>query len=120
MATIESEIPVLCYELPHYDPTNPAGLKAKPMRPSPLEIFTGRFGRKSDKRRAREQLQDAGHKVHAINWGKHPETSADCLVVYIWAKDGAPPEIPEKPQLPPPRARRSATRRRSPRPKVKP
>lgn len=123
MATKETEIQVMCYELPAFDPANPVGLKGRGtlMKPSPLESFTGRFGRNREKNRARDLLIETGHDVHSINWGQAKDKDKEpCLIVYIWAEGAAPPKPPQKPELPPPRVRRTATSRRSsPRPNTR-
>jgi hypothetical protein len=106
-----TDIPVVCYELGPFDPAEGKPPKAEPMRPSPLESFKGRWGRVEDKNGIRDMLTAKGHELHAVNWGERPD-GTKCLLVYIWAKRAAPPKPPSKPQIPPPRPRRSATSRR--------
>lgn len=115
----QSEIAVVCYELSPFDPTTGKPPKATPMRPSPLERFSGHLGSVETKVAIREALEAQGHKVHSINWGKRNEDDNPGILIYIWGKNAAP-KPPAKPVIPPPRPRRTATsRRHAPKPETR-
>lgn len=111
MATKETKVQVVCFELPPFDPAK-GPPQAKRMRPSPLESVTARVGRNEDKTAVRRRLQEDGHNVHLISWGHHPESGEMCMLVYIWQK-GARPVTETKPAVPPARPMRTATSRRN-------
>lgn len=112
MSSKVTEFDVTCFQLiPSADPMRPT---VRPMRPSPMERFTGRFGRREDRRKVRTELTAKGHSVHSINWGDN------ALVVYIWAMGGEPSQQAAPPAEIPPKVRRTATsRRHAPRPETR-
>ena len=115
MATKPTDIPVDVYLAPMGVPGQPLP-PTKLMRPTPLEKFHGRYGRRKELGEIRAAVEkhpmiaEGNYEVRGVNWGSRPDGTE---VAVVTVQETSPkPQPPARPIAPPVQPKRTAVSRR--------